>query len=434
MARKQKYQIGESVLCYQGPLIYEAKIQAIKTEGTNVLYDIHYKGWNKTWDEFVLEDRLMKVNEENLKKQKTVESEVKSKKKFAAKKTGATVLKRSNSDSPEDECSSREASKDRDNPRLAHPKKKFRSRSNSDASVVSMTSCKSIESKISESKSESSKVDTKKMKNLQTVIDDDSVELVSRRRTRTVKPLAVLKTATEVPKASKKYKKKKGDKSQTQVKAITLIKNSNPKTFTKTTKSTSKPKAKKSSNTVQDKSLNKNKRKFGQEIVIPLSDELKAALVDDFDYIGRQRKLLHVPSRYTVDDLINAYYEARKCIDGATEEQLLGAEEVCRGLKDYFNSTLGSQLLYKFERVQYADTLKENIGIPMAQLYGPVHLLRLLTKLGPMLSAANIDEESLDKLVAHVTDFIEYMQKHRETLFQIDDYGTATPEYHRRAL
>ena len=55
---------------------------------------------------------------------------------------------------------------------------------------------------------------------------------------------------------------------------------------------------------------------MGEEIVIPLSDELKAVLVDDFDYIGRQRKLLHVPSRYTVDDLINSYYQARKEVEG----------------------------------------------------------------------------------------------------------------------
>merc|ERR1719384_2614928 len=111
-------------------------------------------------------------------------------------------------------------------------------------------------------------------------------------------------------------------------------------------------------------------------------------------------------------------------------KQNLARQEVCRGLKDYFNSTLGSQLLYKFERVQYSDTLKENTGVPMAQLYGPVHLLRLLTKLGPMLSAADIEQEAMDNLLVHVTDFISYMHKHRETLYQIDDYGTATPEYH----
>ena len=33
-----------------------------------------------------------------------------------------------------------------------------------------------------------------------------------------------------------------------------------------------------------------------------------------------------------------------------------------------------------------------------------------------------------------VNDFLVYMKKNASTLFAIADYGTATPEYHRRAL
>lgn len=50
------YSIGERVLCYHGPLIYEAKI--LKTENftettttTGLLgphYFVHYKGWKQT--------------------------------------------------------------------------------------------------------------------------------------------------------------------------------------------------------------------------------------------------------------------------------------------------------------------------------------------------------------------------------------------------
>lgn len=466
MSNRNKFQEGETVLCYQGYLIYEAKVQGIKYDGDLILYDVHYKGWNKTWDEWVAEDRILKMNEENIKKKKEVASEMKAKKSFAAKKTGAVeTIKITNLDYDGEQGSSREVLNDTDVARPKMPRvKKLRSRSNSDASIISIHSNKSLDikkpveetpkkKKTKRSKSQSKKAPVKVSLLSDTVDEDIAIveepstrpktrpvkpivyeeiaiveeEPPTRPKTRPVKPQTVLKTATEIPKSHKKNKKKKKAKESIPVKV--------GKTPVKKSKKASKPKIKKSSSIPQtEESSLKSKRKFGEEIVIPLSDELKTVLVDDFDYIGRQRKLLQVPSRYTVDDLINAYYESRKSVDGASEEQLLGAEEVCRGLKDYFNSTLGSQLLYKFERVQYADTLKENTGVPMAQLYGPVHLLRLLTKLGPMLSAADIEKDAMDKLVGHVEDFIGYMHRHKETLYQIEDYGTATPEYHRRAL
>lgn len=61
---------GETVLCYHGPLLYEAKCVKAEIKNKSPQYFIHYSGWNKSWDEWVSCPRVLKCNEENLKKQK----------------------------------------------------------------------------------------------------------------------------------------------------------------------------------------------------------------------------------------------------------------------------------------------------------------------------------------------------------------------------
>ncbi len=63
------FQDGETVLCYHGPLLYEAKCVKAEIKNKSPQYLIHYSGWNKSWDEWVSCPRVCKFSEENLKKQ-----------------------------------------------------------------------------------------------------------------------------------------------------------------------------------------------------------------------------------------------------------------------------------------------------------------------------------------------------------------------------
>jgi len=61
---------GEKILCFHGPLIYEAKIQNVQFENGTIKYFIHYHGWNKNWDEWVPQARMLKYTDKNVAVQK----------------------------------------------------------------------------------------------------------------------------------------------------------------------------------------------------------------------------------------------------------------------------------------------------------------------------------------------------------------------------
>ena len=73
MPLKLKYNEGEQILCFHGPLLYDAKCLKVEAKEKTVKYLVHYSGWSKSWDEWVLESRIMKHNEAGLAKQKELQ-------------------------------------------------------------------------------------------------------------------------------------------------------------------------------------------------------------------------------------------------------------------------------------------------------------------------------------------------------------------------
>ncbi|KAF2364026.1 MRG domain, partial [Trinorchestia longiramus] len=170
------------------------------------------------------------------------------------------------------------------------------------------------------------------------------------------------------------------------------------------------------------------------EVRIKLPDELKPCLVDDWDLVNRQRKLTALPARVTVSTILADYTKAKINAKANTPNKESAILEVVAGLKEYFNVMLGKQLLYKFERPQYADWLREHPDVPMmSDVYGFIHLVRLFVKMGEMLAYTQLDEKSIVMLNFHLHDFLRYLVKNMSNYYSVQDYGIAPAEYQRKA-
>ncbi|XP_072483384.1 uncharacterized protein [Notamacropus eugenii] len=168
-----------------------------------------------------------------------------------------------------------------------------------------------------------------------------------------------------------------------------------------------------------------------QEVQVMIPQALKPLLVKDWELVTLGKKLFKLPAKKSVDAILAEYAISQQ--NCAVLSKRYAIPDLMAGIKEYFNVMLGSQLLYKFERPQYAEILASHPKVRMSQIYGGAHLLRLFKQIGSMMEFTAMDEHSLNLILGHMHDFLNYLACNPSQLFTAADYQLASAEYQQKA-
>jgi mortality factor 4-like protein 1 len=175
------------------------------------------------------------------------------------------------------------------------------------------------------------------------------------------------------------------------------------------------------------------------EMKLNVPEILKVQLVDDWEAVTKNNQLVPVPRNPTVVEVLQQFGEYAKSLGKSSnlrEAELL-TPTIISGLQVYFDKSLGANLLYRFERPQYAEMRKQYITGPkviigqekeMSAIYGAEHLLRMIVSLPQMVATSTMDAESVSLVRDYVNELLVWMVKERDRLF-VREYESASLQY-----
>ncbi|XP_034689471.1 protein MRG1 isoform X5 [Vitis riparia] len=173
-----------------------------------------------------------------------------------------------------------------------------------------------------------------------------------------------------------------------------------------------------------DSGIEKDNASTEKLVKIPIPATLKKQLVDDWDFVTQQDKLVKLPRIPNVDAILIKYLEYRIKKDGTMTDYVA---EILNGLRSYFDRALPMMLLYKKERQQFQEAIYHPDLSP-STVYGAEHLLRLFVKLPELLACVNIEEETLIGMQQKFIDFLKFLQKNQSTFFLSAYEGSKSSE------
>ncbi|EGV64935.1 Esa1p-associated factor [Yamadazyma tenuis] len=175
---------------------------------------------------------------------------------------------------------------------------------------------------------------------------------------------------------------------------------------------------------VEKEELKQKKRK--NDVILPMPAKLKYLLVDDWEFTTKDRKIVTLPAPKPLNIILKEYLEEVE--QTKTLEQFNITQEVMSGLAVYFKASVKLILLYKYERVQYGEILKEHgADVDLGDIYGFEHLLRLFVTLPGLVTETVMDAPSIHTLMSECGDILEYLEQHFNEY--MNEYETTSPAY-----
>lgn len=388
------YRPGEKAFVYQGPLLYDAKILKTfdpvtqKVESfdekkkeyiytapnkkfpqrflSEVCYLVHYQGWNAKWDEWVLPSRILEVNNENLMLKENLTYEMQEQERLKQKAL-------------EDEEEERRKEKER----------------------TKITIKLTRNSKqVGDSKGKSSRSSEKSGKDTAASI----LSIINGNGNNSVKSKMRNDKSMRETEESKDSRGSPGIENRLKRKRLNNGTSSKNETIHYESKT--------------------GFTHYEMKTFVP--DALKIILVDDWENITKNNKLVSLPGKCPVSKTLDDFksYLKQEFIDDISELEIF--LEMTESIKLYFEQCLGTFLLYRYERPQYSDILDKEQNSHLYDIYPSIFLLRLLSIFPNILVMNNVDPGTVQTSKVYL-DLILFWLDHNKSTYLVDEYENQSP-------
>uniref|UniRef100_A0A6T6AQC7 MRG domain-containing protein n=1 Tax=Compsopogon caeruleus TaxID=31354 RepID=A0A6T6AQC7_9RHOD len=170
-----------------------------------------------------------------------------------------------------------------------------------------------------------------------------------------------------------------------------------------------------------------DRKQFDPYTLFELSPALRRALVDDWEFVTKDHRLVRLPRMPTVQQILTSWVNTTRP-KGKNSLPDKVSKDIADGIRDYFDAALGTMLLYRFERPQYNRFMASNRKKKPSQVYGAEHLLRLFVKLPQLLRKAEVDETTVLQIGRVVMELGKFLQKNGRLVFLLE-YETTDSAY-----